>query len=301
MSWRAWAASLVLHSGIAALLLGLATVNPSPDRTARWEVQLAFAAPPEPPAAPAPPATATETPVQPPLPPPVAPAAQPTPALSAHPQPPPIAAAIKPPPPPKRAAPPPIRQPRPPPEKPVDIPRKPSPSPPADAAKATPRPPRQKAASPFSTTPSRPTPQEVRDSSRTAFTETGATSSGRRAEAEVGHRAEQSPARNAAPPAKPDPKPAADWHAALRAKLRELRVYPPVARRLGQEGIVTLLLEIGANGDVRGLAVRQSSGHAVLDQAAQQLARNAVAALRGQLSPPGESRLEIPVAYRLDR
>ncbi|HCK80464.1 MAG TPA: hypothetical protein DIC59_03235 [Candidatus Competibacteraceae bacterium] len=80
-----------------------------------------------------------------------------------------------------------------------------------------------------------------------------------------------------------------------------MRVYPPIARRLGQEGIVMLLLEIGANGDLRGLAIRQSSGHAVLDQAAQQLARNAVAVLRGQLSPPGESRLEIPVAYRLDR
>lgn len=80
-----------------------------------------------------------------------------------------------------------------------------------------------------------------------------------------------------------------------------MRVYPPIARRLGQEGTVTLLLEIGANGDLRGLTVRQSSGHTVLDQAAQQLARNAVAALRGQLSPPGESRLEIPIAYRLDR
>lgn len=80
-----------------------------------------------------------------------------------------------------------------------------------------------------------------------------------------------------------------------------MRVYPPIARRLGQEGIVTLLIEVGANGNLRGLTIRQSSGHSVLDQAAQQLAHNAVAALRGQLSPPGESRVEIPIAYRLER
>lgn len=80
-----------------------------------------------------------------------------------------------------------------------------------------------------------------------------------------------------------------------------MRVYPPIARRLGQEGTVMLSIEISAHGDLRGLSVRQSSGHPVLDQAAQQLARNAIAALRGQLLPPGGSRLEIPIAYRLDR
>ncbi|MFZ1326100.1 MAG: TonB family protein [Candidatus Contendobacter sp.] len=297
MNWRAWAASIVLHSALVALLLSLTTVNPSPDRPARWEVQIAPATPPELPATPTPPATATEVPAQPPLQPPVVPIAQSVPALSAQrPLLPPIAAIKRP---SKRTAPPQLKQPpRPIPEKPVATLRKPSASPPAVTTKATPRPSQQQAASSFLETPSRPTPQEVLDSARTAFTETQAISSGRRAE--IGHRTDQSPARNAAPPAKPNPKPTADWHAVLRTKLREMRVYPPIARRLGQEGIVTLLIEVNANGNLRGLTVRQSSGHPVLDQAAQQLAHNAIAALRGQLSPPGESRVEIPIAYRLE-
>ncbi len=299
MNWQAWAASIILHSAVVALLLSLTTVNPSPDRPARWEVQMALAAPPELPATPTPPATATEAPAQPPLLPPVAPTAQPVPALSAQRLPLPPIAAIKRP--AKRAAPPQLKQPpRPIPDKPIATLRKPSASPPAVTAKATPRPSQQQASSSFLETPSRPTPQEVLNSARTSFTETRAISSGSRAE--VGHRStDQSPARNAAPPAKPNPKPTADWHAALRTKLREMRVYPPIARRLGQEGIVTLLIEVSANGNLRGLTVRQSSGYPVLDQAAQQLAHNAVAALRGQLSPPGESRVEIPIAYRLER
>jgi hypothetical protein len=48
------------------------------------------------------------------------------------------------------------------------------------------------------------------------------------------------------------------------------------------------------------VTVRKSSGSSLLDQTATHLIRDAVAALDGQLSPPGESRLEIPVAYRLE-
>lgn len=39
------------------------------------------------------------------------------------------------------------------------------------------------------------------------------------------------------------------WYAALVIKLREMRRYPPVARRLGQEGVVILAIEFGANGE----------------------------------------------------
>lgn len=91
-----------------------------------------------------------------------------------------------------------------------------------------------------------------------------------------------------------------NWYAALLAKLREIRRYPPAARRLGQEGVVTLLIEIEANGELRAVAVRRSSGFPLLDQAATHLLHEAAAALRGQLLPPADSRLEIPVAYRLD-
>ncbi|MDP2431249.1 MAG: energy transducer TonB [Pseudomonadota bacterium] len=90
------------------------------------------------------------------------------------------------------------------------------------------------------------------------------------------------------------------WYAALAEKLREYRRYPPAARRLGQEGVVTLLIEIAADGDLRQAEVRASSGYPLLDKAATHLLHEAVAALRGQLPPPGNSRLEIPVSYRLD-
>lgn len=311
MNGWAWAASLVLHSGIVVLLVSFAGVDPSLRQAERWAVKMTFTAPPEPPAAPAsspsPPASepvaATQAAVQPSLPPPVATKTSPVPPPTVSTPRPrwPSVATVKPP--PKRDTPPPLRQPpRPILEKPVSVPRKPPSSPPAVAAKVAPRPSKQPAAASFSDAPSRPTRQEFPAGSRSAFKETH--------EAPPGHRADASDAADR-PTARDHPSPAKttsgsgaangqNWQAALRAKLRELRVYPPVARRLGQEGVVTLLLEISASGDLRGLAVRQSSGHAVLDQAAQQLARNAVAALRGELSPHGESRLEIPVAYRLD-
>ncbi len=90
------------------------------------------------------------------------------------------------------------------------------------------------------------------------------------------------------------------WYAALVEKLREYRRYPPAARRLGQEGVVTLLIEVAAEGDLRQAEVRTSSGYPLLDQAATHLLHEAAAALHGQLLPPGGARLEIPVAYRLD-
>lgn len=90
------------------------------------------------------------------------------------------------------------------------------------------------------------------------------------------------------------------WYAALLEKLREYRRYPPAARRLGQEGVVTLMIEIAADGELRQAEVRATSGYPLLDKAATHLLHEAAAALRGQMHPPGGSRLEIPVAYRLD-
>lgn len=90
------------------------------------------------------------------------------------------------------------------------------------------------------------------------------------------------------------------WYAAFVAKLRESRRYPVAARRLGQEGMVVLVIEIGADGELRNSEVRRSSGFPLLDVAATHLVREAASALRGQLHPPGDSRLEVPVAFRLD-
>lgn len=304
MNGRAWAASLVLHSGIVVLLISFAGVDPSLRQPERWEMKMAFTAPPEPPTVPAPPpptfepVVAPQEVVQSSVPSPVAAKPPPTPTVSTpRPRLLPVAA-VKPP--PKRDTLPPPKPPRPVPEKPASVPRKPVPLSPTVAAKTVPRPSKRPMASPVSDALSQPVRQEFSGASRTGFRESRAGLPEDRKD--VGDSAVRSIARDRSPPAKTSSESGtANWNAALRAKLREMRVYPPVARRLGQEGVVTLLLEISSSGDLRGLSVRQSSGHAVLDQAAQQLAHNAVAALRGHLSPPGESRLEIPVAYRLER
>ncbi|MEW5786779.1 MAG: TonB family protein [Pseudomonadota bacterium] len=122
---------------------------------------------------------------------------------------------------------------------------------------------------------------------------------------------EQAPSRPVTPvlaeAATPAPQRVADaqtlqrqWLAALTAKLREMRRYPPIARRLGQEGVVTLRVELSAKGDLRRAEVLDSSGFPLLDQAAARLIQEAAAALRGGWQLPEDSRLEIPIAYRLE-
>ncbi len=90
------------------------------------------------------------------------------------------------------------------------------------------------------------------------------------------------------------------WQALLAAKLRELKRYPLLSRRLGQEGVVVLEARIRSDGQAAA-NIKQSSGHAALDRAAVRLFEEAVAALAGQLMPRDDSLLEIPVAYRLER
>ncbi|MFZ5654400.1 MAG: energy transducer TonB family protein [Pseudomonadota bacterium] len=74
------------------------------------------------------------------------------------------------------------------------------------------------------------------------------------------------PAPAAAPPAVPD--------LAVQCPHRPPPRYPPAARRLGQEGVVELLVALSASGAVTGVAVVESSGAPSLDRAA-------VAAVRG--------------------
>lgn len=71
------------------------------------------------------------------------------------------------------------------------------------------------------------------------------------------------PASAAAPPAAA-PKP----ELALYCPHRPPPRYPPAARRLGQEGVVELLVELSATGAVMEVAVVRSSGSAGLDRAA---------------------------------
>jgi protein TonB len=101
------------------------------------------------------------------------------------------------------------------------------------------------------------------------------------------------------PPARVDVEAPRRWYAALAAKLAELKRYPLLARRLGQEGLV--MLEVTIHPDGRAEAViKQGSGHAALDRAALNLFQEAVQALPEKLFPAQLNRLNVPLAYRLN-
>lgn len=89
------------------------------------------------------------------------------------------------------------------------------------------------------------------------------------------------------------------WYAALAAKLAELKRYPLAARRLGQEGVVLLEALIQPDGQAE-VAVKQGSGYPALDRAALALFQEALRALPERLAPAQASRLDVPIAYRLE-
>jgi TonB family protein len=79
----------------------------------------------------------------------------------------------------------------------------------------------------------------------------------------------------------------------IRRRVQAAVVYPPRARELGLEGTARIQFEIGADGLAREVATVQSSGHALLDRAAE---RGAIDA--GRL-PPLYGRIRIPVRFEL--
>jgi protein TonB len=122
---------------------------------------------------------------------------------------------------------------------------------------------------------------------------------------------ELAPVRAPAPPpvqARPVPPPAVDsaaeverrWYLALLERLRAMKRYPMAARRLGQEGVVLIECRIGPDGRLEGAEVKRGSGYPLLDQDALRLLEAAAETARGQLQPERPTRLEIPIAYRLE-
>ncbi|MEW5770972.1 MAG: TonB family protein [Pseudomonadota bacterium] len=96
------------------------------------------------------------------------------------------------------------------------------------------------------------------------------------------------------------------WQAALARRLRELRRYPPVARRLGQEGVVLLSVALAGDGRLEAVQVRQGSGYPILDRDALRLLEEAAALAREEMREAVRDgartslRLAIPIAYRLE-
>ena len=82
--------------------------------------------------------------------------------------------------------------------------------------------------------------------------------------------------------------------AEIRRRVQEAVIYPERARELGLEGTARIQFEIGSDGLARAVVTVESSGHAVLDRAAERGARDA-----GQL-PPLYGVIRIPVRFELN-
>ena len=103
-------------------------------------------------------------------------------------------------------------------------------------------------------------------------------------------------------PVRSSPAPQRDygWLAeTLRDRIEELKRYPPMARMNNWQGKVVLKFVVKADGTVENLEVVQSSGHAVLDEAAMETIRRASPLpLKHELGKPRVT-FQFPISYTL--
>lgn len=96
----------------------------------------------------------------------------------------------------------------------------------------------------------------------------------------------------------------AEWEgylAGLRERIEAARAYPERARRMGQEGRVTVRLVVGADGKLLEVEIAEASSSSLLNRAAIQTIRSL--SPLPPLPPELGGRLEVtvPIAYHLDR
>lgn len=103
--------------------------------------------------------------------------------------------------------------------------------------------------------------------------------------------------RPAPPPVRAGARPGAAARAREQAQqqLNHHVFYPPEAVERGLEGEVKLRLQLDATGRVIDMAVLSGSGHALLDQAALDAARQI-----GRIDAGGAEELLLPVVFRLE-
>lgn len=93
----------------------------------------------------------------------------------------------------------------------------------------------------------------------------------------------------------------ARWTDLLQARVRQLRRYPALAERLQQQGQVVVQVRLAADGALLGCEVVEGSGTGILDEAALELMRRAVASVRSSVGGPGTPlQRRVPVIYRLE-
>lgn len=100
-------------------------------------------------------------------------------------------------------------------------------------------------------------------------------------------------------PVATDPGARQRWHKHLERLMREHKHYPMQARRMRQQGVVTVEARFSADGELLRCDVASSSGFRSLDEAALKLVRAAAEALRAHHVPGELAELRIPIAYEL--
>ncbi len=111
---------------------------------------------------------------------------------------------------------------------------------------------------------------------------------------------EPAPAKAAAEPAKPDPKVKEAYLQYLRQTIDERKIYPKNAKRLRQTGIVMVKFTLMAEGTITNVAIADSSGFELLDQAASDLLKD-ISRVRPLPQELGHEplTLSIPIQYTL--
>jgi periplasmic protein TonB len=81
----------------------------------------------------------------------------------------------------------------------------------------------------------------------------------------------------------------------IRDLIQKNVIYPPLARRMGWEGKVTVSFVIFSDGRVSDIKVKESSGRAILDNSAIETVRKA----SPFPVPPTEAQIMVPILYKL--
>ncbi|MFA6629274.1 MAG: energy transducer TonB [Sulfuricurvum sp.] len=109
--------------------------------------------------------------------------------------------------------------------------------------------------------------------------------------------AESDAPKKAAPPPPPKVEEYEDNHLGeIRSILAERLKYPKNARRLNQQGEVSVTFTLSQNGEVSQIAITKSSGFDLLDEAARAL----ITAASPEFPKPSKSvRITVPISYTL--
>ncbi|MBA4353511.1 MAG: hypothetical protein C0409_02345 [Novosphingobium sp.] len=91
-----------------------------------------------------------------------------------------------------------------------------------------------------------------------------------------------------------------DYFSLVSAHLNRRKVYPAEAKKARQQGVVTVRFTVDRNGSVTAAAIKQSSGHTVLDQATLDLLQRVAPLPRMPGSMQRERiTLSLPIDYSL--